>query len=318
MVRAQPERPELDAPRTTLDEVLAWLLGEGHLSLLDADERLLGERSSPHYFDFAVDERRRRFGDSRDGSGLPYNAAALRGIEGTWPSLLDTLSCWPGPATMGGVLALTHGARSLAPLSALRHGARPTSAEAALFKASLGYGEVVVANLLESPELVDAPPWSAEALGEELSREPWLIGAAQVCAGTRAQLLKGWHHLTRFDDAGPCLPNWREPWFREATAALREIEVLLVAVAGAARASPRGGEHPGTIAARLRDADRAPRMVLSLRRIPRAGPAHATLLCGREAVFESLRIFLEGLPPRPPTDAAFRSACEDVGERGIP
>lgn len=281
-------------PRVSLDAALAWLLGRGHHSLLDAGGRLLGERASPHYFAHPVEERHRRFGDLRDETGLPYNAAALRETVAVWPRLIATFAAWPARPSMAGVFARVHAARSFAPLYALRTGEAPSVEAAVLFKTSLGYGELLMGILLTDPELADAVPWTPAELWDELSRVPWLVGMAQVCAGTRAQILEAWAALTSFDAAAEGIAGWREPWFVGASAALRELELLLLAAAGAARASPASREP--SLALRLAEATHVPRMARALRQVPGAGPLHASLLCASDEVFESLRDFLEALP----------------------
>ncbi|HJL14284.1 MAG TPA: hypothetical protein RMH99_01440 [Sandaracinaceae bacterium LLY-WYZ-13_1] len=298
------------------DPLLAWVLGPGHLDALDERARPLGEQASRRYREAPRREAVRRFGDARDATGRPCNVAALEALRGEWPWLLETLRSLHGdaPNTMERVHRRVFAAVVGAPLSSHRTG-RVSVRAAALFKVALGYADLVPTLLFERRLDADDPPPGVDALDRWLDERPWLIGASQVCAGTRAQIHEVWRALT--DDAAAVVRD-------DAADTALELAALTAAAAGAARRLLREGRAPSasaSVSARLYGADATVRLVASLRQVPDAGPMHATLLYGADRVPRSLCALLSALPaPDDPRalerlDAALAQTAAPVLER---
>lgn len=287
------------AAEATTDDVVAWLLGPGHLCRLDEQGRAIGEQASPRY-DALPDneEEHRRFGDARDDTGLPCNVAALRQMTCVWPRLLATLACFEShrPPTVHRLYRRVSAGTAFARLLALRAptGALPVEV-AALFKVTLGFGELLAAALIEGRVDADAPSASLTAgwLNEWLDERPWLVGESQVCGGTRGQLARVWASLGGDGDEGVGPADWHSGWFAAGLDALTELSVLAAAAAGAARSTvATGGDEEGSAAGRLYLAVEVPRVVETLRQATGAGVAHPTLLYPANEVPETVRRFV--------------------------
>lgn len=321
--------PAVDA---SADEIVAWLLGGGHHSLCDEEGRPLGERASPLYEEAVREEQHRTFDDSRDATGLPCNVAALRQLKRAWPVLLDALATFEAqrPAIHRRLFRRAEAGSALAPLAALRPEARPPTRESsALFKVTLGFREVFGAALMEGRVDADAAPVGHELL-DWLDERGFLIGDAQVCAGTRAQIRRAFDALAASrssarDDLPECFSGLGALWFSVGLDALGELHALAASAAGAARlllASgqlPEAPSHEACLA--LYTATDVPRMAEALRQTPNVGPLQVTLLFSASAVPESLRAFLDSVASLGPAaslrsiDAALVRAATPVAER---
>lgn len=283
-------------PEPETDAVVAWLLGSGLRSCLDVTGRPLGEQASPRYAAVPQREEHRTFGDARDQSGLPCNVAALAQLHGTWPTLLAALSGLHAeqPETAARTFARISAGLRLAPLQALRTQAPVPVVSAALHKAMLGFGDLCAAMLLEERVDADQPTPGGDVLAGWLAERPWLIGQAQVCAGSRGQITRCWQAL---GDSGAEQPvgDLDAPWFRSALAALLELETLAAAGAGVARVARLGGLSAGPVCAALLESGEVPLLCEALRQAPSAGPMHPTLLFPSDQVPASLRGFIEGV-----------------------
>ncbi|MBZ0120561.1 MAG: hypothetical protein K8H88_26445, partial [Sandaracinaceae bacterium] len=177
------------------DDVVAWLLGDGHLSCVDEDGRPIGEQGSPLYASLPQDERVRAFGDARDASGLSCNHTALLQIRAAWPAILATHAALENdrPSTHQRILRRTLSATSLAALASLRAPGVPIGRElAAFYKVSIGFSELCAGLLLEGAIDADDRPVPDERLFAWLDERKLLVGQRQVCAGTRAQIRRMW------------------------------------------------------------------------------------------------------------------------------
>ncbi len=283
----------MSTPWTT-DAAVAWVLGPGHLSCLDAEGHPLGERASPRYARTAADEERRTFGDRRDATGLPCNIGALAQVRAAWPSILELVASYERDAapTLGRALRRAEAATAIAPLLALS-GATVSVAQAALYKATVGFGEVLAAALVEQWADADDPPPDDVGFFAWLDARPFLIGERQVCAGSRG-------HIRRLFDAlatGDSAAGERPPVAETAIAALRTLHALVAAAAGAARPHLLEGRgDTEATCARLYQAREVPSRAAALRRVSDAGAAHATLFFGAADVPAELRGFLDALP----------------------
>ncbi len=319
---ARGRAPSLDAGA---DEVLGWLLGAGHLDLLDVERRPLGERASPLYEHVERVEQVRTFGDARDATGLPCNVAALRQLTGTWSVLLDALAAIDAdaPADHHRLLRRAERACALAPLAALRpHPPALARPAAALFKVCLGFREVFATALMEGRLEADASV-EGEALLALVDARGFLIGDAQVCAGSRAQIRQAFTALAGGASEAPApLAALVEPWLAEAADALFTLQVLTACAAGAARALLLAGappDHTATCVA-IYMSERPPRLVEVLRQIPGAGPLHPTLLYRPDAVDPCVRAFLDDLERArsfADVDAALVAAAAPIAARSF-
>ncbi|MCA9576230.1 MAG: hypothetical protein R3B40_06490 [Polyangiales bacterium] len=325
-----------DGPRgRPLDEAVAWLLGSGVDTCVDEEGRPLAEQASPLYDATARQEEKLTFGDARDATSLPCNLAALAQVHRAWPDLLGALSGLDATEedSTGRALQRVSAGVRLAPLVALREGRPATVYEAALYKLSLGFGDVCAALLLEERVDADDPTPPVETLDALLDTGGWLIGRTQVCAGSRAQIRRAWRALALSapQAAGvppsPLVAALHATWFQEALGALLELEALAAAAAGAAREALLDGRgeplHAGTASASaglggaLFRAARAPLWVEALRAVPAAGAAHASLLYPSAKVPESLREFITSAAGAPSAtrDAALVHAAREPAAR---
>lgn len=291
----------------TTDEVVAWLLGVGHLEQRDVSGRPLGEAASNAYEGVPRDEAIRSFGDARDATGLPCNLAALAQLRGHWDWILawvGRVDC--GSATMGRAARRANLATRVAPLLALREGVVKLE-HAALFKAFLGFNELAMTLLLEERVAIDDTP---PAIEPWLDERPWLIGDVQVCAGTRTQIARAWSALSKNVDGDP-----PAEWILDAWRALRELDALCAAAAGAARVALHRGLDQAPVGARLLSADRVPRCVEALRNAPNAGVVHPSLLFEPDRIPISLRTFIEAVAESRDADAALVDAAREPAQR---
>jgi hypothetical protein len=169
--------------------------------------------------------------------------------------------------------------------------------------------------LLEERVDADDPTPSVAQLDALLDERPWLIGLAQVCAGSRAQIRRAWTALAASVPAAP-FSELAAPWFQDALSALMELEALAAARAGAARSALLRGDHPGELGGVLFGAARVPLWVEALRQVQGAGPAHASLLFSSDRVPSSLRAFVEASGRDAPVDldqALLAAASEPAG-----
>ncbi len=312
------------------DDVVAWLLGEGHLDCLDEDSRPLGEQASARYLLAEVDERHRRFGDSRDGTGLPCNVAALKQMARAWPVVLHALRSFEpeAPASAHHAWRRAQAATGYARLLALRapHRALPREV-AALYKVTLGFGELLSALLLEEALDADAPAGDEGALMAWLDARPFLVGERQVCAGSRAQIREVWGAIRGRAAPSPSL-DWSAPWVLPALDATIELAALAAAAAGAASAYVMAGrldEVPSLddaerqpTALRLLRAEAVPRLCETLRTSRNASALHTSLLFPSAAVPASLRAFLEALGASASSRTPFAAADALLEEHARP
>lgn len=293
------------------DEIIGWLLGTGHYDCLDEEGRPLGEQASIVYDHVERREEVRSFNDARDVTGLPCNIAALMQLQGEWPALLGALRGFAPdqPATVGRAFLRANASTRLAPLLHLRSGAPPTRAAAALYKVCLGFNELLAAMLIEENVDADAPMPDDTAFFTFVDERGFLIGDAQVCAGTRAQIRKVWAALFE-DGASGSVEGYSDTWFSDAARACRELEALAACAAGAARVSVASGEPASPIATQLYTAATVPRLVEALRQAPAAAVMHPTLLFASNAVPESLRNLIEAIAAKGDVDEALVSAAQ--------
>ncbi len=170
-------------PRTQKSALADGLLTFGARTLVDEDGRPVAEIASPLYRTVQTDLVRCPYPDARAGGEM--NRSALRQMSASWPELLAAFSAMAGPdPTVADAWAAAATGISL-PLLATQPVPRVT---AALFKACLGLSQVFGAMLLTADGVADLP---LTALGDAagfftaLDEGKWLIGAQQVCAGTR-------------------------------------------------------------------------------------------------------------------------------------
>lgn len=289
------------------DDVVAWILGEGYLDTLDADSRPLGEQASAFYERAPRDEQHRRFGDSRDPTGLPCNVAALKQIARAWPVILAALRSFePGePITVHRAWRRTQASTSYARLSALRSPQRMVEREvSALYKITIGFSELLSTLLMDETLDADARAGDERALSSWLDAHPFLIGERQVCAGTRAQIAEVWRAIVGEGDPSPAV-EWSAPWVVPALDAAIELAALAASAAGAARAYVMAGalaevrsldDAAGPTSLRLFAAESVPRLCETLRLGAETSALHPSLLFPSSGVPSSLRAFLEALP----------------------
>ncbi|MEQ1565274.1 MAG: hypothetical protein ABMA64_06520 [Myxococcota bacterium] len=280
---------------------------------LDVDGRPLGEVASARYDPAATRVVACPYPDRR--RGLPMNASALGQVGPVWS------------ATLAAVRALAEALRAAAHREAptvhdawlialagisgpLRTGEPVPVATSALYKTSLGLSQITTHLLLAGDGVADTPfaeLGSGAAWFDALDQGGWLLGAAQVCAGTRAMFVELGDALAgRAPLAGaPSAPGLDLDTARVAAGTVAGHAVELLHVDRARRA----GKPFGAVS--------LPPWLRSLRSIPDRDPA------------EMLRLFPTGAAPpsvewaiaHPPADepasrariAALGSA-EAVGE----
>lgn len=210
-------------------------------SLVDVDGRPVAEVASPLFREVATDLATCPYADGRAGGQM--NRSALRQMSAVWPDLLAGFSVLAGPeptvsrawaAAITGI-ALPLVAPSPVPLLT-----------AALFKASLGLSQVFSALLLTADGVADAP---LTALGDAagffsaLDEGKWLIGAEQVCAGTRP-MIEGVFDALAGGGERTCPAELAE-LIRGVGGVPPDVVGLHVAHLASLQAAARRGEGPG-------------------------------------------------------------------------
>lgn len=169
-----------------MSPVVQGLLDFGVTALVDEDGRPVAEVASPAFSSVHTDLVTCPYADVRAG-GL-MNRSALWQMTATWPDLLASLSALAGPeptvsrAWSAAVTGIALPLVSQEPVPRLT---------AALFKASLGLSQVFSALLLTDDGVADAPLSAlgdAAAFFDALDQGRWLVGAQQVCAGSRPMI----------------------------------------------------------------------------------------------------------------------------------
>jgi hypothetical protein len=136
------------------------------------------------------------------------NASALRQITAHWGLLRATLAGLAGPApTVHRAWRACVAATGAPVVAHLGDPEAPIPAPlAALYKAALGYSQVLTFLLLSEDGVADAP---LAALGDPeefvqwLEADRWLVGSPQVCAGSGAQIRELFEALRSGSGAPP-------------------------------------------------------------------------------------------------------------------
>lgn len=169
-----------------MNRVVNGLLDFGVCALTDEDGRPVAEVASPQFSTVHTDLVTCPYADARAGGVM--NRSALGQMTATWPDLLASLSALAGPEpTVSRAWSAAVTGIAL-PLVAPEPVPRLT---AALFKASLGLSQVFSALLLTGDGVADAPLSAlgdAAAFFDALDQGRWLVGAQQVCAGSRPMI----------------------------------------------------------------------------------------------------------------------------------
>lgn len=162
------------------------LLDFGVTALVDEDGRPVAEVASPAFRSVHTDLVACPYADVRAGGVM--NRSALGQMTTTWPDLLASFAALAGPRpTVSRAWAAAVTGIAL-PLVSATPVPRRT---AALFKASLGLSQVFSALLLTEDGVADAPLSAlgdAPAFFDALDQGRWLVGANQVCAGSRPMI----------------------------------------------------------------------------------------------------------------------------------
>ncbi|MBX2803967.1 MAG: hypothetical protein KTR31_40195 [Myxococcales bacterium] len=157
--------------------------------LIDEDGRPVGEIGSRHYDPAATELRTCPYHDARRGH--PMNQTALRQLSAVWPEVVAAGAWLARQTTPAGSVhaawwACIAGTRAPAIHDTLHPGVPVPRALSALYKASLGFSQVLTAVLLADDGIAEAPLASlgdADAFLALLDRERWLVGEQQACAG---------------------------------------------------------------------------------------------------------------------------------------
>ncbi|MFK7986119.1 MAG: hypothetical protein AB8I08_08810 [Sandaracinaceae bacterium] len=298
----------MSLPRGT-DDAVAWLLGDGHISLLDTAGRPLGERASPLYPSCPREERTVSFGDLRDPTGLPANIAALRQVAGYLNHNLGAFSSLYGshPSDHARLRARAEAMCLAAPLSALRineDDARVAVDErhASAFKLCLGFREMQNEALLQGRDDAEAPV-QIDVVMERLATEPLLVGDAQVCAGSTKQIELVLRALLEEPTEERLPAAWRllrEPWFEVAVSSVTTLHDLAALAASTALALFEQGvdDDDGAVSSTLATCARGPRVSQALRARTDGAPLRVTLLHRPDAVPEPVRAMVEAIAAR--------------------
>ncbi len=252
----------------------------------------MAEVASPKFSETVTEMAICPYADVRTGGAM--NRSALRQMTAVWPDLLDVLSVLAGPSpTVGQAWAAVITGVAL-PLVAPTPTPRLT---AALFKASLGLSQVLSAMLLTADGVADAP---LTALGDApgfftaLDEGKWLVGAEQVCAGTRPMIEQAFEALA--GSSTPVCPAEIAVLLPKVRTA-PEIVALHVAHLASLQAAARRGDGPSVAVTQ-------PwlRAVLAL---PNRPAEHALRLFPTGCAPASLRAYLDA----PRTDRAAMDAA---------
>lgn len=167
------------------------LLSFATADLLDIDGRPCGEIASAHYAQVATDTVACPHAGSR--KGRPMNASALRQVTAAWPAVLAGTAAWAGlQGTVHAAFRASIAAIAAPLVFHHRHaGTAVPRAVSAMFKSHLGFSQVLCALLLADDGVADTPLTDlgdTEAFLAYLEDQQWLLGQAQVCAGSAAMI----------------------------------------------------------------------------------------------------------------------------------
>jgi hypothetical protein len=258
--------------------------------LSDEDGRPVAEVASPLYARTPTALVTCPYADARAGGVM--NRSALDQMRGVWPDLLAAAAALsrPDPTVHDAWVAAVTG------ISLPLVGPTPTPRLlAALFKTSLGLSQVFTALLLADDGVADAP---LDTLGDgdgffaALDAGRWLVGADQVCAGSRAHIVAMFEAIAGRGQGRVCPPEIER--LRGDTRRAPEI-VALHAAHLAASAHRAGVAVPA-----------APPWLRAVAAIPGRPPEHARRLFPAGQAPASLERYLAA-----PGDAAFDGALDD-------
>ncbi|MEL6344299.1 MAG: hypothetical protein AAFV53_14365 [Myxococcota bacterium] len=223
---------------------------------LDEDGRPLGEHASPDAYAVSPrDERPCPYRDERQGQVM--NAAALRQVRVNWPTIRTTLCDWATPnATVRQAWMVTLAA-TMAPMMTPA-GCPVPVAWSAMYKTCIGFHQLLTFLILAEAAAAETP-LSALATPEEfqrwLSREGWLVGQTQVCAGPAAMIAAGFQALCG-DGTGAGAGS---PLPRPAEEAVRQVAGWqALTLAAVLRAQAVGGHREDAVCSRLLKTSKAP------------------------------------------------------------
>lgn len=268
--------------------------------LVDEDGRPVAEVASPIYDRVTTEVVACPYADVRQGG--PMNRSALRQMSAVWPELLGCMATLAGPApTVGAAWAAAVTGTAL-PLACPQPVPRLV---AGLFKASLGLSQVFSAMCLSAPGVAGLPLSSlgrAPDFFRALDQGRWLVGAEQVCAGSRSMIEEAFDALNGGSGAAP-----------PAVAALvravghtppRVVALHAAYLAACARAARTGdGVAPAPGHPWLR----------AVFAVPNRPPDHALRFFADGGAPEVLVAFVEAGPaPRGELDARFSAALAEA------
>jgi hypothetical protein len=168
-----------------------WI-AQAHRDWLDVDGRPLGEQASP---DYPKDTHHVACPYSGARRGLPMNQDAVEQVRRHHTEVLGRLSAaLPPEPRVEDVLRVATGAL-VAPLFEPRPVPAVTSAA---YKTDLGFHQVLVSLLLDTPGLAATPAASLpgpDALLHVLDAGRWLVGQVQACGGSPAEIALHWEVL---------------------------------------------------------------------------------------------------------------------------
>lgn len=220
------------------DATLRTWVEQGQRDWLDTDGRPLAEVSSALYPADTV-EVACPYSGAR--AGKPMSLTALEQVRAHRSAGLATLASLVGPAPCVADVLAALSAVLVAPL----FGARPVpAATAALYKTSLGFHQVLVSLLLDSPGLAATPARDLpgpDALLTVLESGRWLVGQRQVCGGSPADIALYWEVLCgRRGHEGAPLPMGPREWGITNT-------MLILALVLGAHERLAGGDRAGLV-----------------------------------------------------------------------
>lgn len=178
------------------------LAADGVRDRLDEEGRPLGEQSSPLY---APNEVRCPYSGTRSGGSM--NPEALAQITTRWPEVLADLgSLQAGDGTVRGawracLAAVVRPNLAIGPIPVLH---------AATYKAALGFAQVLTFLLLADDDMGTRPLrdlGTSRQMAQQIEAGGWLIGHAQVCAGSPAAIEQMAEALAHPPDAPPRPPD---------------------------------------------------------------------------------------------------------------
>ena len=221
-----------------LEQLILTLVHQGELHWMDSDGRPLGEQSSPQrYAQAGAEERPCPYADSR--RGLPINISALRQLRQHWDDILATIAHLGGKivpedqaVTLHHAWATNAAANRMAVFVRLGQGLATVPAPvSALYKVSLGFTKVLPELLLQDPAAAEQPLHERlppAAFFTHLDDQKLLIGSAQACAGSRAQVLRYYQALMSPDRYAARPPiGGRPPQLDDFARLARELFALI-------------------------------------------------------------------------------------------